>query len=853
MALSIFVFNCAIAVAADPPIHYYAHDAVLDKNGVIAPWYHGQEGQLPCRIRIAAETLKRYPWSGRDKAAMQVPEYLWSSFWSISPQGDITPGKLTDWMNGDRGQLAMYVLTIMPDYYRYSGDPAALAHALMEADIVLNYGLTPSDHAWPSFPVSVPVKGKPYGQVDPKGMIQLDISAMVGYGMLRTYQLTGEKKLLEAANHWADVFASKCNRKPGEQPWGRYANPETYPSKADLKEINKLTGGVVWILDFLDEAIRLGHRGEHDDIVSARDAAREYFKNTLLPLWAVNDTWGRHYWDWINNVQVPNITGYAVKYMLDHKELFPNWRTDCRNMLALCLNRVAVSPLSNGDVFSGAWAGPESCGCCGRALGALPGLISDAWARYGVEADSEWAREIARRMMILFTYDFHLNGVAEDNIDGGIITNGEWFEAAQMAPMRLAMRTLAWMPETFGAARENHIVRSSSVVNSVTYRKGRINYATFDAPANTLDVLRLSFRPRMILAEGKPLEQRSDLSSNGYTLRELSMGDCIITIRHDAATQIAIEGPDPAQELLASRWQANGQWSGRNDAPVADKSDASASFTFQGNQLRLLGSVSPTGGLADVYLDGQKQMTPIDCWNPLENREGQTLYYTSGLQNKRHEVRIVARGAGNPRSSGTEVSLESVIYSDATGNSKHGESGGPTGAQRVIFGYTKSEDYRDSSEDDWRPAGEFVIRTGAGTDSVAQSWWTEPSAHAIDGTKDPELYRYGVHGHQITAYFTVAPGAYHVRLMFCESPRGKTNTSKNLMNVYLNDERVAESLDVAARAGGINQAFNLDFDRVIPRHGVIAIGLVGAVRAAKDASTQSEAFIQATAIDPQPP
>src|SRR5262245_36375209 len=82
IVLSAFAFNCAISLAADPPLHYYAHQAVLDKHGVIAPWYRGQDGQIACRIRIGAETLKRYPWSDPARAATQVPEYLWSSFWS---------------------------------------------------------------------------------------------------------------------------------------------------------------------------------------------------------------------------------------------------------------------------------------------------------------------------------------------------------------------------------------------------------------------------------------------------------------------------------------------------------------------------------------------------------------------------------------------------------------------------------------------------------------------------------------------------------------------------------------------------------------------------------------------------
>ncbi len=54
-------------------------------------------------------------------------------------------------MNGDRGQLASYVLYVMPEYYRYSGDPLAIAHATMEADAFLKFALTDDKHPWPRF------------------------------------------------------------------------------------------------------------------------------------------------------------------------------------------------------------------------------------------------------------------------------------------------------------------------------------------------------------------------------------------------------------------------------------------------------------------------------------------------------------------------------------------------------------------------------------------------------------------------------------------------------------------------------------------------------------------------------
>ena len=62
------------ASAAVTQKHYYAHDAVEDSNGVIAPWYKGLNGPCDMRIRIAAETMKRYPWTTPAKAPAQYPE-----------------------------------------------------------------------------------------------------------------------------------------------------------------------------------------------------------------------------------------------------------------------------------------------------------------------------------------------------------------------------------------------------------------------------------------------------------------------------------------------------------------------------------------------------------------------------------------------------------------------------------------------------------------------------------------------------------------------------------------------------------------------------------------------------------
>ena len=193
-------------------------------------------------------------------------------------------------------------------------------------------------------------------------------------------------------------------------------------------------------------------------------------------------------------------------------------------------------------------------------------------------------------------------------------------------------------------------------------------------------------------------------------------------------------------------------------------------MTFVGNQVRLIGRVAPDGGLADVYLDDQKQLVGIDCWCPSVRHE-QVLYYRNGLSDGPHTLRVVVRGTHNAKSSGARVYVDALQWSAATGTSGCGAGGGPTETQCMIMGFPGREDIRDSSGNLWRPGTEFIIRTGTMTDSVAQSWWTTPAPLPVMATSDAELYRYGVHGKEFCANVTVGPGTYYVRLKFAANRR----------------------------------------------------------------------------------
>ena len=345
--------------------------------------------------------------------------------------------------------------------------------------------------------------------------------------------MTGEERYWTAAKHAADLLAAKCNLRPGNPPWRRYADEGESPW-GRTPAGNLLTGGVANILILLDEVIRLGYTGQDQAIVKARDAGRAYLRDVLLPAWTANDTWGRHYWDWEHPVQGILPTGWVAQYLMDHPDVFPTWKHDVRNLLSLYLNRACVSPASNGDVYSGAWAYPEGCACCGRSLDICPVFLGRFWARYAEEARSAWAREIVRRKTILSFYHFHDTGMVEDNIDGGQITAREWSEQIGFGPILCGLEILAWLPDVFGAREGEPHREKFECCPLRRLRQGA--YRVFDLRMRRPRVWTYSgwrFAPVWLPRRARPSICATDLRGSGYIARGLACGDWIVTIRHD--------------------------------------------------------------------------------------------------------------------------------------------------------------------------------------------------------------------------------------------------------------------------------------------------------------------------------
>ena len=252
-----------------------------------------------------------------------------NNHWSIAEDGKITVHPpirtpVRPWpMDMDYGYRFYFVVMGWVDYYRYTGDPAAIAHVSMQVNHMLDYTLTAGDYRpWPSFPISVPFEGDPYGHAKPN-WIQLDLSAHEGLATLKAYQMVGENRWFEMAKHWGDLFAANCNFDPAAPPSNRYATvlpPEddnVFGVPQRPGNVNRMTGGASIVVEFLDELIRLGYRGKDDQIVKARDRGLQYLRDTLLPAWTQADTWGCFFWDGAGLWQHVGPTDASARVFMD--------------------------------------------------------------------------------------------------------------------------------------------------------------------------------------------------------------------------------------------------------------------------------------------------------------------------------------------------------------------------------------------------------------------------------------------------------------------------------------------------------------------------------------------------------
>ena len=414
-------------------------------------------------------------------------------------------------------------------YYQYCGDRAPLDYVKRLVDYSLEHGQTPANHAWPDFPVGTANAGdtefRGFTGVWALWDCHVDLAADTGFAMYRMYQIYGDAKYRDKAIQVADLLAAKMV--PGtatSSPWPYVINSQT---GANQSRYAASWDGALQLFDLLIE----NHHGAVSNYVSARAT----LKNWLLTYPMQNGNWV----DGHSDVRINGTGNWSTTcasdmclYLLEHPGWDTNFLTDVPKLLKWAEdNFVNVStPDGLAGQYHGAYVPGEQIAYMYR-MGYQAARLGAQYALwYEVSGDATY-KDRAYRCLSYNTYMMQSNGQSSD---GPTATVGYWWSDCYGEATRMYYYGMAAVPE-WAPPGENHLLRSSSVVKSITYTNSGVSYTTWD-PAST-EVFRLSSVPGEVLENGIPLPRRADLAQPGWTY-DANSG--VLRVRHESATQIEV-------------------------------------------------------------------------------------------------------------------------------------------------------------------------------------------------------------------------------------------------------------------------------------------------------------------------
>ncbi len=462
-----FVLLLPAAIAQDRtefPVndhHIVYHDVRVDAQGAIVPWYgNGPSQAYDHDIRMIWNF-----WIHMRKCSNGVPYYLQHQVWK--PDQDDDRG-----LGGDQINMALDAWNLL---YDYLGDPAIAQNMILMANYWLDHGMSSSTALWPNlpFPYNTDVHS---GQYDGdmragKGYLQPDKAGSFGAELVMLYEMTGNPRYLDAAIKIADTLVARVS--PGDaehSPWPFRVNAATGEVATQEANGKRFTASYTsnWSptlrLFSALENLHRGHFGQyHRTAVLVTTWLKAYPIHT--------NKWGPFFED----IPTANYSDTEINadtmaaYILEHPDWDPNGVGLARGILGWSLDRLGnhnfeklqVVPINEqtaylvpGNSHTSRHASVELLYCerSGDCASKEQAVRRLNWATYSVDADGK-------------------NRYPNDDI---------WLTDGYGDYVRHYLRAMASFPE-LAPNDQDHLLRTSSVIQHVEYGPDKITYRKFDA------------------------------------------------------------------------------------------------------------------------------------------------------------------------------------------------------------------------------------------------------------------------------------------------------------------------------------------------------------------------------------
>jgi hypothetical protein len=519
------VLMLGTVVSASAATTINGHGVVTDGTGKIVSWLPDQNLAYDGVVGLAWNyLLKQVP---RDPSTGQ-PAYLSQSYLNPDTQ------QMAGWPNNPAGMQAMLIESAL-EYYQYSGNTAVLGFAQTMANQHLSRGMTLATDDWPKVPYSsgdagsLDYRGASYGNStgvgDGAGYLEPDKVAELGHAWLLLYEATGNTSYRAAAVDAANALATHVRAGTSTQsPWPFRVNAQT----GAIRE--QYSSHVISAIELFDELDRLGLG------TTASRSARATAWTWMMAYPMKNNAWSGYFEDVPIQGNTSNTNQLdammVARHLLRHPDQDPDWLVHVRGLISWVETTFGVSD-TGATTIKEQQAFMHAMGSHTSRYASVNALL---YARTGDLA----AKEKAYRAFNWATYMARSSGVV---IDGPTVNN-QWFTDGYGDYIRHFLVGMSAVPE-WAPNGQTHLLDSSSVVTTVAYGAGQLNYTTFDSAGT--ETIKTAAAPTSVSVGVTSLPQRNDLLAEGWTY-DTSQG--VLRIRHDNGSVVAVAMSGTVSNLL---------------------------------------------------------------------------------------------------------------------------------------------------------------------------------------------------------------------------------------------------------------------------------------------------------------
>jgi hypothetical protein len=481
---------------------------VLDSDGHILSWVDPDPSvAYPAIIDLSVEFLSK---------DLQL-EHGYPLYYCRSCYFRVPPHDGLDWFSNPSDVLSGLIHSYAADYFGYTGYRMLLPEIIAFARYMIHEGSTPDnpEWAWPSVPYTQDMGGVlPPRNTDIGGAVAPHLIGKLGRYYIWLYKLTEDHEFLDAAVACADALA--CNIQPGtiyRSPWMYRVMPETGEAYLDS----------IYCADTIDpialfDALIALEMDSNGDYKTARDLALTWFYSTDGPL--TTDNWSNFFEDvgyvFTNDCQI-NI-GETARYILEHPEMDPDWSLRVRTL-------IHKMETMFGEIQWGAWVMNEQKVYMYPMISHTARYASICALYYEKTGDALYKQKAFR------AFNWSTYGSCPDKSRVLVeIMDSEygWFTDCHGDYVQHIFSGMASCPD-WAPKNENHLLRSSSFVQSIEYKEPCIAYKTFD-PDST-EIFCLTREPVGVMAGTFPLPRCEETGIPGWTWQPMENGG-VCTITH---------------------------------------------------------------------------------------------------------------------------------------------------------------------------------------------------------------------------------------------------------------------------------------------------------------------------------